>query len=263
MSSVAQEVKPRISLEASFWGVVKSEITKVLTLKGTFLAALVAVGVAGVLGFLTGGSNSVILRDSMQADNDPLLGGLDALSISQVAIIVFAVLCVASELQEKQLLTSLSVCPNRGRLFAAKIWATTVLLLMVATLMTLISNFSSELALGQYAEGKWLQEPAHIFGAIVYLTFMGLVSFFLTWIIRSFIASLIVLLAVTQVLHGVLLNVNGVIKDLANLLPEMAGSSLYISVNTPFSFTVGGLVMFAWVVALGGIALWRFKVRDL
>ena len=57
MSSVAQEVKPRISLEASFWGVVKSEITKVLTLKGTFLAALVAVGVAGVLGFLTGGSN--------------------------------------------------------------------------------------------------------------------------------------------------------------------------------------------------------------
>lgn len=263
MSSVTHDIKTRLPMRAPFWGATKSEVTKILTLKGTFIAALVAVGVAGVIGFLTGGSNSVVLRDAMAVDNDPLLGGLDSLAISQVAIIVFAVLCVAGELQEKQLLVSLSVCPHRGRLFAAKIWATTGLLVVLATLMTLFSNVASEVALGQYAQGKWLQEPARVFGAIAYLTFMGLVAFFFTWIIRSFITSLVVLLVVTQVLHGVLLSVNGVIKDASNLLPEMAGSSLYISVNAPFSFTIGGLIMMAWVVALGAVAFWRFQVRDL
>lgn len=253
----------------SIWNVLMSELRKLFTLRSTVTAAAATVVAAGALGYLSGTTGARVLETGGSpgiVTSDPTLSGLGALTLVQIASVVFGALAGASEYRDGQVRVSLSAVPGRTLLLLAK---TTVLVIVSAALSlvtVLVSCLSAEIGLGPYGVNAWATLSL-VSGATAYLTYMTVLSFLVGQLARTAIVPMILLIALTQAGSNVLFQIDRV-RDWARFLPDLAGYPLFLSPPSasaalPFlSAPQGGLVMAAWLAVLLSLGLLLFKLRD-
>ncbi|BBJ42608.1 ABC transporter [Streptomyces antimycoticus] len=161
-----------------------------------------------------------------EADNgeDPVFGAFYAINFAQIAAIAFGATAVSSEYANGALRISLSAVPHRSLLYAAKaaVLATASLAVGIATAFA--TFFAGQAFLGEYAIG--LGEPGALracAGAGTYLALMALFAAGLTFLLRSAVAVLSLLIPFILIVSFV---VGDIAEGAAAYLPDRAGQQV-------------------------------------
>ncbi|MEU2052776.1 ABC transporter permease [Streptomyces bungoensis] len=161
-----------------------------------------------------------------EADNggDAVFGAFYAINFAQIAAIAFGATAVSCEYTGGALRISLSAVPRRGLFYAAK----TAVVASAALAVGLVTAFTTFLVgqafLGPYAIG--LGEPGALracVGAGIYLTLMALLAAGLTFLLRSAVAVLSLLIPFILIASFVAGDVAG---NAAAWFPDRAGQQV-------------------------------------
>lgn len=246
------------------FAVVRSELVKARSTRATAwtlpLTLLLTGGLAALLGAAWGKSDLVEDETAMR------FAGFYPLTLSQLCLVVFAVLLVGNEFSTGTIRTSLIAVPGRGRLYAGKMIAGGLILLVVSLLAVAASQAMTRLTLGDHAlpmddKKLWLA----ILGACLYLPMIGLFAMGIAATLRSSIGALAILVPL------LFLNSQGFgnipkVKEVAQYLPDQVGQSLMrmFPENDPifsvdYDVTGAVFILLAWVAAalLGGYLVTR------
>ncbi|MFJ7627492.1 ABC transporter permease [Streptomyces sp. NPDC097595] len=239
--------------------VLHSEWIKIRSVRSVFgsLAAILLVTMA--ITVLT--AATVGQAEADDADAELLFRAFYALNFGQIAAIGFGATAVSTEYANGALRMSLAAVPDRTRFFAAK-----VSLIGAAGLGAgLVTSFGAflvgQLFMGEYAIG--LGEPGALraaFGGGLYLALMALFAAGLTFLLRSAVAVLSMLIPFILIVSFVVGDVAG---SAADYLPDRAGQLiLHQHVEGGLGPWAGLAVTAAWAAAalLGG--WWALKRRD-
>ncbi|MGI5166930.1 ABC transporter permease [Spirillospora sp. CA-253888] len=246
---------------------LRAELTKICTLRGP-LAALALIPLVSVgIGVLGGWSarNAIESRSPMlRADFTAAQAGLDGVQYGQLAAIVFGVLVVTAEYGGGMIGASLLAVPRRGRLYAAKLGAAGLAVLVAAVPATVLSVAGTQLALGPHGASLLAPGvPRAMAGAVLYLTLMALLAAGAAVLARNALVPLAVLLPL--VLAGSqILSVIGATREAARYLPDRAGAQLLAVHPKPEDLApgVGLAVLLAWAAVLLAAAHLAFRRRD-
>lgn len=244
--------------------VIRSELVKARSTRATAwtlsLTIVLTAGLAALLG--------LAWRSSDMAKDDTAMrfAGFYPLTLSQMVLVVFAVLLVGTEFSTGTIRSSLVAVPGRARWFGGKFAAGALLLIAASVLSIAVSQVAMRATLGDYAtpiddRELWLA----ILGACGYLPLIGLFAMGLTAALRSSIGALAILMPL------LFLNSQGFgnipkVKEVAQYLPDQAGQSLMRMVPTDdarFAHdydSLGALfILLAWTAAalIGGYLVTR------
>jgi ABC-2 type transport system permease protein len=181
---------PASAGQASFTGALRSEFTKIRSVRSTHwtLLALIVVTVGiGALGSWGAASHWSQMAPGERATFDPTQQSLFGLILSQLIIAVLGALTITSEFGTGMIRTSLAAMPRRGTLIAAK----GVVFAAVALVTGLVASFAA-FFLGQaLMSGKHINATLgqpHVLSAVIggalFLTVCGLLAFGLGLMIR-------------------------------------------------------------------------------
>jgi ABC-2 type transport system permease protein len=261
---------PAVAGRAGFAGTVRSEFTKIRSVRSTYwtLLALVVVTVGiGTLACLGAVSNGAGPRGP---DFDPTFRSLVGLILGQLIIAVLGALTITSEYATGMVRTSLTVQPRRGTLFAAKGVVFAAVSLVTGLIASFASFFVGQAILSSKHLNTTLGQPdvlRAVIGGGLFLAVCGLLSFGLGAVLRHTAA------AITTSI-GLLF----VILILSNFLPQNwqdhvdrwipfnAGSQIWTTVTTPgshlFSAWTGFAVFAAYAAIAIGAGFMLFRKRD-
>lgn len=246
--------------------VLRSEWTKLRSVRSTWVAALgsvvacVALGVLGVSDQL-GGSPA-----DLPADWDPTATSLKGLLFAQLVLGMLGALAVTPEYATGMIGASLTALPSRARLLAAKALVVAATAAVIALVTTLVSFGVVGLVLrGADLPAAGLGDPGVVralVGGTVYLTLVALIGVAVGVLARSTAVALAVLV-------GALL----LVPALAGLLgdwfsrhwPVTAGQAAYAVVPSADAVAPGtGLaILGATALAVGVAALAALRARDV
>ncbi|MFB7916606.1 ABC transporter permease [Streptomyces sp. NPDC056061] len=238
--------------------VFHSEWIKIRSVRASFgslLAIFAATLAITLLVFATVG------RAEAEGGEDPVFGAFYAINFAQIAAIAFGATAVSSEYAGGALRISLSAVPRRGLFYAAKTAIVAVTAFVVGIVTAFATFFTGQAFLGEYAID--LDEPGALracVGGGIYLALMALFATGLTFLLRSAVATLSLLVPFILIVSFV---VGDVAEGAAGYLPDRAGQQVLH--QTP----VGGLdpwtglavtALWAVVALLGG--WWSVRRRD-
>jgi ABC-2 type transport system permease protein len=278
---------------AGFWGSVRSELTKIRSLRSTYwtLFALVVTCV-GLGALFSWGQTERVLRIKAQAGDFQGLGqagrnalianihsqaasvSLFGLLIGQLVIIVLGALTITSEYSTGMIRTSLASMPRRGTFFAAKGVVFGAVALVVGEVMSFLAFFVGQAILSSQHISTTL--GAHdvlrtVVGGGLFLAVCGLLSFGIGAILRhtaGAIATGIGLMFVVWILSNFLPSPpSGWFgqADIDKWIPFNAGSAIWQNQMTgvnPFSPWIGFGVFCAYAAAAIIAGLVLFQRRD-
>jgi ABC-2 type transport system permease protein len=189
---------------ATFAGAVRSEWTKLRTLRSTAWTVLVAlalgVGFGALLSF-AGARKYTALAPADQASFDPTATSLSGYVMAQLAIAVLGILIITSEYATGMISTSLTAVPRRARLLTAKAVVLTVVALAVSEVIGLGMFFAGQAVLaGQGVPHVGLGEPhvlRAVIGAGLYLAVVGLLGVAVGTLVRATAGAVATMVAVT------------------------------------------------------------------
>ncbi|MEK3835904.1 MULTISPECIES: ABC transporter permease [unclassified Paenibacillus] len=254
-----------------------AEISKLLSLPGIWLALLIGALAPAVIAAL----DAIAEKEAIIAGVSTRLPemGYSGLGLGVQGVIILGVLAVSSEYRTEssegaggqQISTSLMVVSSRLQLFLAKAGAVSVISILLCILAVILIVPTTRYILGDYAP---LLEWTRLAGAVCYWTFTALLAFGLTLLTKQGMIPLTVLMINSSLVSFSVLLAK--VTKLAFYLPDRAGmemfmftknsastevtGSLFDSYHTPVT---GGLIMFAWVAVLLGIAAIVFHRRDV
>jgi ABC-2 type transport system permease protein len=259
-----------MSARAGFGGALRSELTKIRSMRSTYWALVATVLVTVLIGalicaFVLGASSGP--RSSYY---DPTHLSLVGLVIGQLIIAALGALTVTSEYTTGMIRTSLTVQPRRGTLFAAKATAFTLVSLAAGLVAAFTSFLLGQAILSRRDLGAALGQP-HVLRAVVgaglFLCVSGLLAFGLGALLRytagavtAAIAVLFVSVAMSSFLPG------SWQASVSKWIPFNAGSQLWSTVSNPAAHMLSpwaGFAVFAGYAAIAVAAgLAAFLRRD-
>jgi ABC-type transport system involved in multi-copper enzyme maturation permease subunit len=270
---------------ASFFGAVRSEFTKIRSVRSTYWTLLAMFIVCVGLGALfswgntqrlssIGSDHAFLLQREHEIRASAVAISLFGLLIGQLVITVLGAMTITSEYSTGMIRTSLTTMPRRGTWFAAK----GVVFGLVALVAGLVTSFTA-FFVGQAILSSWHVNATlgdhnvlrQVIGGGLFLAVCGLLSFGIGAMLRhsaGAIASAIGLLFVTLILSNFLPSPpSGWFgqADIDKWIPFYAGAHLWqtqmVGVN-PFSPWIGFGVFCAYTAAaiIGGLVL--FLRRD-
>lgn len=252
-----QDLAPRNRFVSnSPFQVIRSEITKLMTLRSILVTIGITVACVATLGYVYGRSTRSLIDagDPAVAGFNSASAGLNAISYGQIGIIVLGVLVATSEYAGGQIRVSLAAVPNRNLFLTAKATALLLASLAVAVPTVVLSYLATVMGLGEHGRITLTTGdiPGHLAGAVGYLVLMSLLAFALGVLTRSTVVPLVGLIALTQAVSTVLVQTVDPLAHLARYLPDLAGKLLYAQSPSQdiLTATTGGLVMVAWVAGL-------------
>lgn len=201
--------------------VLHSEWIKIRSVRASFgslLAVFAATLAITLLVFATVG------RAEAEGGEDPVFGAFYAINFAQIAAIAFGATAVSSEYAGGALRISLSAVPRRGLFYAAKTAIVATAALVVGLSSTFATFFTGQAFLGKYAIG--LGEPGALracVGGGIYLALMALFAVGLTFLLRSAVAVLSLLIPFILIVSFV---VGGIAEGAAAYLPDRAGQQI-------------------------------------
>lgn len=163
---------------------IASEWTKIKSIRSTMWTLGVFVLLVVGIGLLTGGVVAANSDEAGLGDENPLGLGFFGLLLGTMCVITLGVLTTASEYGTGMIRTTMTACPSRGRVLAAK----SIVFFTLAFVVTLIS--SGLVAVAQIGMVSDAREPtgAEWFkgtvGVSLYLALLGLLSLLIGSVIR-------------------------------------------------------------------------------
>ncbi|MCU1457981.1 MAG: putative transporter transrane protein [Actinomycetia bacterium] len=259
-----EQVPPRPT-GRSFANVLRSELTKLRSVRSTMWTLLVAVFFVIGFGILLG---AVVDSKAPGRDFDPTQASLSGIFLAQLATGVLGVLVISSEYSTGMIRTSLAAVPRRRMLLAAKIITFGVAVFVVTAVAAFIAFFSAQALMGSPAATS-LGDPGvlrAVIGAPLYLTGIGLLGLALGTMLRRTAGAITALFGVIFVVP-IILNVIPLdwLNHLAKYAPGDAGQSMLSVVHRrsdQLSPLTGGLVFLAWVVGALVLATIPLMKRD-
>ena len=270
-------VLPASAGRASFAGAVRSEFTKIRSVRSTYWALLalvvlcVGIGALGSYGHLhdfsqmpAGGKVYQRAQFIAQAPMYSLFGVI----LGQLVMAVLGALTITSEYSTGMIRTSLSVLPRRGTVLAAKAVVFGVIALAVGLISSFASYFLGQAILSGQHINSTLGQPGvlrAVIGGGLFLAVCGLLSFGLGALIRhtaGAISASFGLLFVLVILAGFLPTSWAVHAD--KWVPTNAGGAIWERVTGVHMFSPWtGFAVFCGYAALAVAAgLYRFRHRD-
>jgi ABC-2 type transport system permease protein len=235
-------VPPAASGRAGFGGTLRSEFTKIRSVRSTYWTLLVLLAVSVGIG---AGISAVVAAGWSQPPSPgapPDIHDATQISIAallylgQLVIVVLGALVLTAEYSTGMIRTSLIAMPRRIVLYVAKAAAFAAVALVVSLATAFTAFFLGQSLLARTHYSATLAGPGvlrAVIGSALYITLCGLFAFAAAAIIRNTAA------AITAII-GVLF----VIPVLVNLLPPSWGNDLVRwlarSVDRDISATVGG-----------------------
>ncbi|MFC8534513.1 ABC transporter permease [Streptomyces sp. NPDC057249] len=241
----------------SVTAVLHSEWIKIRSVRASFgslLAVFAAALAVTVLVFATVGRAEA-------GGDDPVFGAFYALNFAQIAAVAFGATAVSAEYVGGALRISLSAVPRRGLFYAAKTAIVGAAALGVGLVTAFAAFFVGQAFPGEHAIG--LGEPGALracVGGGIYLALMALFATGLSFLLRSAVA-------VLSLLVPFLLIVSFVVGDIAGgaaaYLPDRAGQQILHQdpAGGPGPWT-GLAVTALWAAAALAAGWWAVRRRD-
>jgi ABC-2 type transport system permease protein len=252
---------------AGFGAALRSELTKIRTVRSTYwtLVALVAVTV------IIGASTCAVTGPGQVGPGyDPTYLSLDGLILGQLIIAVLGALTITSEYSTGMIRTSLAAQPRRGTVFAAKAAAFTIVTLAAGLAASFTSFWLGQAILARRDLGASLSQPhvlRAVIGASLFLTVSGLLALGLGAVFRytaGAITAAIMVLFMSLTLEAFLPGTLQAALD--KWIPLNAGSQIWSTVSVPsahqFSPWAGFAVFTAYAAAALAAGLVLFLRRD-
>jgi ABC-2 type transport system permease protein len=245
--ALAEHRLPATAGNASFAGALRSEFTKIRSVRSTYWTLLALVVVTVGLGALSSWSAT---RNPHGPDFDPTMRSLGGLYFSQLVIAVLGVIVITSEYSTGMIRTTLTTMPRRGTMIAAK--ATVFgLLSFVTGLITCFASFflGQELMSGHHSftgfnNGQPVVSPGHlnatlgqphvlraVIGGALFLTACGMLAFGIGLLVRHTAAGISIMVALLFVVT-ILVNLlpSSWQNDVVRWMPADAGTQIWTTV---------------------------------
>ena len=238
--------------KVTFGGALRSEFTKIRSVRSTYWALLVMIVLTAGLGAV---ASYTTTRSHQGPFFDPASWSLGGLVLSQLVIGALGALVITSEYSTGMIRTSLTALPQRGLLVAAKV----AVFAAVAFVTGLISSFASfvigQAIMSSHHTNTTLSHPGvlrAVIGGALFLTVCGLLALGIGLLIRHTAGALTAVAGLLFVLPllGNLLPHSW--QDHVNKwLPTVAGAQIWTAVHPPHSNSAsplgtGGLMFAPW-----------------
>ncbi|MEW2625601.1 ABC transporter permease [Streptomyces sp. NPDC048106] len=165
---------------------VASEWTKIRSVRSTMWTLSVFVFLVVGIGLLTGALVSSNASESSLSGTNPLSLGFFGLLVGNMCVITLGVLTTASEYGTGMIRTTMTACPSRGRVLAAK----AIVFFLVAFVVTLVSVTFVAVLQTSMLSGSGAQSPSGgdwfraTVGVSLYIALLGLLALFVGSVIR-------------------------------------------------------------------------------
>jgi ABC-2 type transport system permease protein len=256
---------------ATFGDVLRSERTKLRSVRSTFWALTVAV----VLGIGFGAAISAAAAHGYAKSSvsdklswDPTGISTSGLAIGSLAIVVLGVLYITSEYSSGMIRTSLIAVPKRGRVLAAKSVVYAVVTFVVGEVLSFVAFFLGQELISGHAPQAALGDPGvarAVVGAGLYLAVLAVLSVAAGTLLRHSAAAITGMVAVLFVLPGIAQALPDSWRHpVTEFWPTQAGSqllSVYHSAHTLQPWPGFG-VMCLFVAIVYAIAWMMLNRRD-
>ncbi len=270
-------VLPAARGRAGFVGALRSELTKIRSVRSTYwsLVALVVItiGIGALFAFgrlqdfshvPAAAQAAERARDISRATETSLFG----LILGQLVIAVLGALTITSEYSTGMIRTSLSVMPRRGTWLAAKGVVFGAIALVTGLVTSFASYFVGQAILSTHHLNSMISQPGvlrAVIGGGLFLAVCGLLSFGLGAVLRhtaGAITASIGLLFVLSILSGFLPSSWAVHVD--KWIPFNAGGAIWENMSGASMFSPWtGFAVFCGYAAVALIAgLFLFRGRD-
>ena len=278
MAATVQKATPKVLPEpsgrAGLGGTLRSEFTKIRSVRSTYWALLVLLAVSIGIGAAICAGTAANWSQTSAADR----ATFDATQVSvaglfylgQLVIVVLGAIVLTAEYSTGMIRTSLTAMPRRATMYIAKAAVFAVVALVVTLAAAFISFFLGQSLLASTHASATLSQPGvlrAVVGSALYVTLVGLFAFAAGAIFRhtaATITSIIGLLFVIPILVHLL--PSSWYQDLERWLPDAAGRAISTTVSgqDPHLFSPWGqfavfAVYTAILLVVGGIL---FRKRD-
>jgi ABC-2 type transport system permease protein len=193
---------------ATFWDVVRSEWTKLRSVRSTYWALVVA----AILGIGLGALISAISANHYATDPgvhfrwNPTDRSLTSLAIAQLAFAILGVMVVTGEYSTGMIRTSLAAVPRRSRMLAAKALVFTAVALVAGEAIAFVAFFVGQALISGKAPSATLgghEVVRAIVGAGLYLALLALLGTAIGVLLRHAAAAIGTIVAILLVLPGI------------------------------------------------------------
>ena len=268
-------VLPAPSGRAGFGGTLRSEFTKIRSVRSTYWTLLMLFAVSVGIGAAISALSAASWSNTPPTDRTPLdatqLSLAALLILSQLVIVVLGALVLTAEYSTGMIRTSLIAMPRRIVLYAAKAAAFAAVALVVSLVTAFIAFFLGQSLLASTHQSATL--AGHdvlraVIGSALYITLCGLLAFAAAAIIRNTAATITAMIGLLFVLP-VLVNLLPWGNHLVRWLPSSAARAISATVwnsgpqNSHLFSPWGQFAVFAVYTAVllvvGGIL---FRKRD-
>jgi len=267
-------VLPAPSGRAGFGGTLRSEFTKIRSVRSTYWTLLVLLAISIGIGAAICAGTAANWSQTSAADR----ATFDATQVSiaglfylgQLVIVVFGAIVLTAEYSTGMIRTSLTAMPRRITVYAAKALVFAIVALVVTLVAAFIAFFLGQALLASTHENASLSQHdvlRAVIGSALYVTLCGLFAFAAGAIFRhtaATITSIIGLLFVIPILAHLL--PSNWYHDIVRWLPDSAGGAITATVGPqdPHLFSPWGqftvfAVYTAILLIVGGVL---FRRRD-
>jgi ABC-2 type transport system permease protein len=262
--------RPRYQL--SWHGVLRSEWSKLWSLRSTPITLALALVILLALGILTSAlfhPSSAPPSGNAAIPTGPVSLALSGVSIAQLAIGVLGVLVTAGEYSTGMIRSTLAAVPRRLPVLWAKATTYGGIAFVVSTVGVVVAFLVGSLVLPEGSESIGLTDGGvarSLAGAGLYLAIVAVIGAALGAVLRSVAGAIAVLVAVLLILPTLLLALpSGISHAISPYLPSTAGQAVYALHQTGdlVSPAVGALTLVAWAAVALGAAAWRLAKTDV
>jgi ABC-2 type transport system permease protein len=187
-----QRAAPVLSVRGGIVGSLRSELTKIRSVRSTYLTLIVLVlaGVGWSVADCAGeAAHWAQTAPQDQASFDATQASVVGLALlGQLVIVVLGVLVMTSEYSTGMMRTSLGVMPRRGVLYGAKAAVLTAVTVVIALITSFASFFIGQSLLHSTHAAATLSQPGvlrAVLASALYIALSGLFAFALGAIVRS------------------------------------------------------------------------------
>jgi ABC-type transport system involved in multi-copper enzyme maturation permease subunit len=207
---------PAPSGRAGLAGTLRSEFTKIRSVRSTYWTLLVLLLISVGIGAAISGGIAAHWSQMNPADRATFdatatsLGGLTFLG--ELVTVVLGALTISSEYSTGMIRTSLTVMPRRGVLYSAKAAVITGVLLITAVIAAFAAFWLGQALLASTHDSATLSQPnvlRAVIGAALYVTMCGLLAYGVGSMVRHTAGAITIMVAALFV-----------VPILSNLLPE-------------------------------------------
>ncbi|MCF3104681.1 ABC transporter permease [Streptomyces roseoverticillatus] len=189
-------VSPIPVRKATLMDAVTAEWTKIRSVRSTVWTLSVMVAIVVGIGLLI--ALAVNASDSTMNGTTPLAAGFFSLMLGMICVITLGVLTISTEYGTGMIRTTLTACPDRARVLAAKAIVFFALAFVVTLVSTVVVGMADVALLDDQTEfaaggGEWLKTTV---GTSLFVGLLGLVSLGVGTLLRHSAGAITVMLGV-------------------------------------------------------------------